>query len=256
MISRITDNPIVFLLLLPTILIALSFHELAHGYVAYRCGDNTAKLMGRLSLNPIRHLDLFGTLMIFIIGFGWAKPVPVNPRNFRKPKRDMALVSVAGVTVNFLFAFISTVIFFVLAHFFIKAEPAYSPLTLKDFLGIFSFSEPVVNYYQIGLFDQLGIVQQILLQFFAIFALINAALAVFNLLPIPPLDGSKLVTVILPPLLAAKYARIEHYTRYIILGIFLLSYVIPQVGNIIWVPVRFFRDFALGIFQEFAMLLL
>ena len=86
----------------PAVLIALTLHELAHGYVALRCGDPTAQMLGRLTFNPLRHLDPIGTLFMFLFGFGWARPVPVNPRNFKRFRRDDFLVSAAGVTVNFL----------------------------------------------------------------------------------------------------------------------------------------------------------
>ena len=90
------------------VLVAITFHEVAHGYVAYRCGDPTAKMLGRLSLNPLKHLDPIGTITLFLLGFGWAKPVPVNPRNFRNFRRDDFLVSVAGITVNFSLFIIAT----------------------------------------------------------------------------------------------------------------------------------------------------
>jgi len=95
------------ILLAPPILLALTFHEFSHGWMAYKLGDPTAKLAGRLTMNPLVHLDPFGTLMIFLVRFGWAKPVPVNPRYFKEPKRDMLLVSVAGPGANMLLAFAS-----------------------------------------------------------------------------------------------------------------------------------------------------
>jgi Zn-dependent protease len=97
----------VIILLAPPILLALTFHEFMHGWVAYRLGDPTAKLAGRLTMNPLAHLDPIGTIMIFLVRFGWAKPVPVNPRYFSQPKRDMLLVSVAGPAANMLLAFLS-----------------------------------------------------------------------------------------------------------------------------------------------------
>ena len=97
---------IAFLLTVPTVIIALTVHETAHGYIAYRLGDPTAKNLGRLSLNPVKHLDLFGTLAMLIVGYGWAKPVPINTRYFKKPRRDMALTALAGPVSNLLLGFL------------------------------------------------------------------------------------------------------------------------------------------------------
>ena len=95
-----------------TVFAAITFHEVAHGYVAYRCGDPTAKMLGRLSLNPIKHMDIIGTLSLFLLGFGWAKPVPVNPRNFSNFRRDDFLVSIAGIVTNLTLFIISTALLF------------------------------------------------------------------------------------------------------------------------------------------------
>ena len=135
------------------VLAAITLHEVAHGYIAYRCGDPTAKMLGRLSLNPLKHMDPIGTISLFLLGFGWAKPVPVNPRNFSNYRRDDFLVSIAGVTVNLTLFIISTALL----------------------VGIHKWTDSVVVGY--------------LYQFLNMFATINLALGVFNLLPIPPLDG-------------------------------------------------------------------
>lgn len=174
-ISTLFSNPVGFLrnLLIsaPAILIALTLHEVAHGLVAYRCGDPTAKRMGRLSLNPLRHLDPVGTLLLVFVGFGYAKPVPVNPAYFKKPRRDDLLVSIAGICMNLmLFALFGTVFFW-----YINFAP--------DAL----FNEYV--YY-----------------FLYYCAQINACLAVFNVLPLPPLDGYHIVNDVLlrRPLFASQ----------------------------------------------------
>lgn len=138
---------------LPAILIALTLHEWAHGFVAWRLGDPTAKVMGRLSLNPLHHLDPIGTLMLVFVGIGWARPVPVNPRYFKKPRRDDLLVSLAGVTMNFLLFAVSTTVLLSLFYF--------SPLSGDSYLADFLFSLSATN----------------------------AVLMLFNLLPVPPLDG-------------------------------------------------------------------
>ena len=135
------------------VLTAITFHEVAHGYIAYRCGDPTAKMLGRLSLNPIKHLDPIGTISLFLLGFGWAKPVPVNPRNFSNFRRDDFLVSIAGVVTNLTLFIVSTALM----------------------VGIYNWTDSVAIGY--------------LYSFLEMFSLINLGLGVFNLLPIPPLDG-------------------------------------------------------------------
>lgn len=114
MLWSLFENPAYFLLMIPAVLIALVVHEVSHGYAAYLCGDNTAKAYGRLTLNPLKHLDPFGAIMMMLTGFGYAKPVPVNYRNLRKPRRDIALVSLAGPLSNLLLALIACVLYFVI----------------------------------------------------------------------------------------------------------------------------------------------
>lgn len=186
------------LLEIPVVLFSLSFHEFAHGYVAYRCGDSTAKAYGRLTLNPLKHLDPIGAICMFLTGYGWAKPVPINTRYFKKPRRDILLVAAAGPLSNFVLA-----IAFAL-------------------LGAFAFSYARVLY----LFTNLGV-------------LLNLSLAIFNLIPLPPLDGSRILTCLLPHRAAARYSQIERYSRYILLGLIALSYISPTLTNILLLPVSF-----------------
>lgn len=257
MVSLIRNDPGLLLVMLPAILIALTFHEFAHGYVAYKCGDPTAKYMGRLTLNPLRHLDLYGTIMMFFVGFGWAKPVPINMRNFKKSKRDLFLVSIAGIAFNILLAFIGSVLFFVAAMLFLKSSGGeYASLTIKEYLSMFSFSGPIFIFDQRSLFDILPAVQQMTLQFLSVFVMINTGLAVFNLIPIPPLDGSKILSVVLSPIAAAKYLRIEYYSRYIFLGLIFISYTMPALDYYIWLPVSLARNGIMYLFQQFMLLLL
>ncbi len=182
------------------LLAAVTFHELAHGYVAYRLGDPTAKLSGRLTLNPVKHLDFLGTLVFIVTQMiGWAKPVPVNPYNLRNPKRDMIWVSLAGPVTNLLMAVVSA-----LLYKLIIALPVQNVFFIKKVLV------PVALMLQISV-------------------VLNIGLAVFNAIPIPPLDGSKILMGILPPKQAIAYSRIEPYGFFIILALIffrVIDYVI------------------------------
>lgn len=182
-----------YLLIAFPILLAITIHEYAHGYVAYLLGDPTAKNAGRLSINPLKHLDPLGTLMLFIVHFGWARPVPVDPYYFRNPRRGMLWVGLAGPGANILFAFGLGTIFRLLFK-----------------IGI---SEPVLLILGYGI-------------------LINLALAFFNFLPIPPLDGSRILTGLLPSSAAYKYGQMERYGIFILLGLIILG----QMANfpILW----------------------
>src|SRR3990172_5431379 len=154
----------------PVILFALTAHEYAHAWVARRRGDNTAYVLGRVSLNPIKHLDLVGTIMLFFSGlFGWAKPVPVNPRNFKNPSRDMMMVSIAGPFANIVLAAVFAVLYSVM-------------------LSSAQYSE--------ALFDSAFFIPLFFIVKVCIY--VNVWLAIFNMLPIPPLDGSKALYHFLP----------------------------------------------------------
>ncbi len=166
------------------LLVALPVHELAHAYTADRMGDQTARWNGRLTMNPFAHLDIFGSLLIFLAGFGYAKPVPVNPRNFRDYNKGMILTSLAGPLSNLVMAFLS--------------------LAILKLITMFSLSLEVR-----------GIVSL----FFDTFSYINIILAVFNLFPIPPLDGYRVISNFLPP---RWVFMIEQYQRYITIIFFVL----------------------------------
>ena len=188
-----------------TILVSLILHECAHGYVALRCGDPTAKMLGRLSLNPARHLDPIGTLCRFFMGFGWAKPVSVNPRNFSNYRRDDFLVSIAGIVVNLtLFigcCFLSTVInrimmgadsvSFMQGYFTTGVESYVSPYYMDGYNIMYgSLDEWSMGFLQ---YPWMLYIQRFLL----LMAHVNLSLAIFNLLPFPPLDGFHIVNAII-----------------------------------------------------------
>lgn len=166
------------ILLIPILLLALTIHEFAHGFTAYLLGDPTPKREGRLTLNPLKHLDIFGTLTLIITqAIGWAKPIPINPNYFKNPWRDMAITSSAGPFSNLLLA----TLFAFLYHFFDTRDLS---------LGALKISEPMAIISYIGV-------------------RINLGLAIFNFLPIPPLDGSKVIVKFLPPSIREDFLRLE-----------------------------------------------
>lgn len=189
------------LISMPVILFALSIHEVAHGYVAYKCGDSTAYNLGRLTLNPLKHLDPMGFLFMLVFGFGWAKPVPVNTRNFRDHKKGMALTAAAGPAANLIMGLISAVLY-----------------------GL------CLAWYSFVLFTQesefLVMLVYWCVQLCFMSAFLNFVYMVFNLIPIPPFDGSRIALVFLPE---RTYFGIMKYERQIMMGLLvvllLCSYV-------------------------------
>ena len=199
---RLLRDPVTLLLTIPALLWALSFHEFCHGLAAKWVGDPTAERYGRLSLNPLAHFDLVGTLMLLFVGFGWAKPVPINSRYFRHPKRDLIIVSLAGVAGNILTAIVTVL--------FLRA------------CGTWWYS----------LTGQAGL--KVLIQMINI----NMGLAAFNLIPIPPLDGSRVLEAFLP----FKYLRYYYWMEQrgtMILLILLLTGIInvlfDPIINLLWI---------------------
>jgi Zn-dependent protease len=195
------------------ILFALTIHELSHGLMALHFGDPTAKNAGRLTLNPLAHLDPIGTLMLFIVHFGWAKPVPVNPAYFKDPKKDMIWVSLAGPVSNIILAFLTGMIIRV--------------------VGMEMSNNFTLNFLKLMLYYSLTI---------------NLALAVFNLIPIPPLDGSKILQGLLPPKYDEIMYNLERYGPFILLGIIMFGRFagFSIIGSIIWPFVNVFANLFAG----------
>jgi len=187
-------------------LFAITCHEVSHGYIAWRYGDPTARMLGRLTLNPLKHIDVIGTLMIVFIGIGWAKPVPVVYENLRNPKRDMIWVAAAGPITNLLLASASAIIL----------------------RGLVAFANPAVISG-----SQLSMVIEPLVLMLAFSVYINLLLAIFNMIPLPPLDGGRVLSGLLPYRQASALARIEPYGMVIIIALVffanIFSYVIYPV---------------------------
>lgn len=233
-VSSFLENPremLIFLLLaFPGRILALSAHEYAHAWVADKCGDPTARCLGRLTMNPFRHLDPLGAIMMMLVGFGWAKPVPVNPRNYRNYRKDDLKVSVAGITMNLILFIISYIASCLIVCLALKALPHHATiLTAKESMCVTSYKGMRVlitgeYYYEIkGLFQAAPYLADTLItpvwgrlagyayQMLGYFVQVNIVLAIFNLLPVPPLDGYHVVNDLLihkPLFASARTARI------------------------------------------------
>ncbi len=196
-------DPVVIALRIPALLIAITIHEFAHARMAYYFGDATAKNQGRMNLNPINHLDPIGTIMILLVGFGWAKPVPINPYNFNQYRRGLRWVSFAGPMVNFILGFISLLL--------------------------------------LNIFFRAGLTNGLFMQFMIVLMQLNILLAIFNLIPIPPLDGSKILMSFLSDRYLGYYRQLERYAPLI-----LILLIVTRVLGLIIFPLyeivfRFFN---------------
>ncbi len=199
---------IILIYLIPAILVSLTVHELSHAYVSYRLGDPTAKDMGRLTLNPLKHLDVLGTIMLLVSSFGWAKPVPINPMYYTDRRKGTIMVSLAGPLSNIVLAFI-----FAVPRLYIGQKYGIP----QNFQFINSW-EPEAVLFNMG----------------AIFFTINIGLASFNLLPFPPLDGSKILSSVLR---GRHYYKFLQYENLITLGFLLMVFAFPGALGRIMTPI-------------------
>ena len=190
-------------------LLAIMLHEVAHGYIAERFGDPTARLLGRLNLNPFKHIDPIGTIAIFVVGFGWARPVPVNPKNFRRPHRDMIWVSLAGPGANFLLALLSA-------------------LLLRGFGWLDSLALDSLNSYRA--------VTQPVEMMLAFSLYVNTLLGIFNLVPIPPLDGGRILIGILPERQAMLISRLEPFGFMLLIALIFLT----DIWSVVLSPIIYY----------------
>lgn len=199
----------------PVILFALTIHEYCHGLVANYLGDDTALKQGRLTLNPIAHLDVIGTILMFLVGFGWAKPVPVNPLNFKDPKKGMLLVALAGPVSNLVTAIVAGIF-------------------LRNLIPRIITSDHGIS----GFYSTLLVVM-------VLTVIYGVGLAIFNILPIPPLDGSRVVYGLLPQRQAYAYSRFEPYGVMVLFALFLFGGRIFSV--VIWYPVSIITELISGV---------
>lgn len=199
-LSNGVEGIVQILMLLPIILFSLSLHESAHGFVAMKLGDYTASQEGRITLNPLKHLDPLGFLSMLLVGIGWARPVPVNVRNFKDPRKGMMLTGLAGPLSNFLLGLVATLL-----------GALYNAIALN-------FTNVSTGVYAVLLTIDL---------FFYLTAYMNFSLAIFNLIPCPPFDGSRIFFYFLPK---NWYFRVMRYERYIGIGVMVLILALGRLG--------------------------
>jgi Zn-dependent protease len=190
------SNPAALAGILIALVVGLTFHEFSHAFVADQLGDHRPRALGRVSLNPLNHLDPMGSIMLLLAGFGWAKPVPVNPYALRPGRRGMSMVAGAGPVANVVVALLAAIV-----HRTLVA------------VGVDGFALDAAGFT----------------------VLFNLALAILNLLPIPPLDGYNIVLPFLPPNVAVQVQRNAHYGMFVLLGLILVSYALPGPGPLTWI---------------------
>ena len=214
-LSSILQDPLSLLYTLPAIIIGLTVHEWAHAFAADKLGDPTAKNLGRMTLNPFAHIDLFGFLCLLVVGFGWAKPVPVNPRNFKNYRRDDIIVSLAGIAMNLVVAFFATILFY---------------------FGVYRWN--------------LGSNEAFYTIFLSIVT-INLSLAVFNLLPIYPLDGSHVFESLFMRYIPRFFMFLRQYGQYILIALLVSGLVSTVLGTVVGWLLEGFSSVAIAILRLF-----
>ena len=214
-LSSILQDPLSLLYTLPAIIIGLTVHEWAHAFAADKLGDPTAKNLGRMTLNPFAHIDLFGFLCLLVVGFGWAKPVPVNPRNFKNYRRDDIIVSLAGIAMNLVVAFFATILFY---------------------FGVYRWN--------------LGSNEAFYTIFLSIVT-INLSLAVFNLLPIYPLDGSHVFESLFMRYIPKFFMFLRQYGQYILIALLVSGLVSTVLGTVVNWLFEGFSSVAIAILRLF-----
>ena len=214
-LSSILQDPLSLLYTLPAIIIGLTVHEWAHAFAADKLGDPTAKNLGRMTLNPFAHIDLFGFLCLLVVGFGWAKPVPVNPRNFKNYRRDDIIVSLAGIAMNLVVAFFATILFyFGVYRWNLGSNEAFYTICLS-----------IVT--------------------------INLSLAVFNLLPIYPLDGSHVFESLFMRYIPRFFMFLRQYGQYILIALLVSGLVSTVLGTVVGWLFEGFSSVAIAILRLF-----
>ena len=214
-LSSILQDPLSLLYTLPAIIIGLTVHEWAHAFAADKLGDPTAKNLGSMTLNPFAHIDLFGFLCLLVVGFGWAKPVPVNPRNFKNYRRDDIIVSLAGIAMNLVVAFFATILFY---------------------FGVYRWN--------------LGSNEAFYTIFLSIVT-INLSLAVFNLLPIYPLDGSHVFESLFMRYIPRFFMFLRQYGQYILIALLVSGLVSTVLGTVVGWLFEGFSSVAIAILRLF-----
>lgn len=234
---NILSDLLLMLLSMPVMLLALSVHESAHGYAAYKLGDPTARSLGRITLNPVKHFDLFGFLSMLVFHIGWAKPVPINARYFKKPRRDMAITGAAGPLSNICLAILHLALLRIVMIFAVNSYEgeAISYLvalgTQQKFTGSLGFTVMALVIYLL----YMGVAM-------------NIVLAIFNLIPIPPFDGSRIFYAFLPP---KWYFGVMKYEQFIMIGCIVVLFLLSRLGLN---PLSAFENWAInGLFSVTGM---
>lgn len=223
--ENIYADLLALLISIPALLFSLSCHEYAHGFAAYKQGDHMAKSLGRLTLNPFKHIDPIGALAMLLVGFGWAKPVPVNPSNFRNGKKSMLIVSLAGVITNMFLALVAAFLWFFISYVIPQ---------------VWVSSETMFFIYEI------------LSQIFGYLIALNCALAIFNLMPVPPLDGYNVVkTLVANHKNMNFFWNVERYQTYILIGFLIISNRLGIIDGMVFKLQSLLYDLMNMIFSAF-----